>query len=414
MTDPVREGSTAPLWVSGFRSFFLFGTLYAVVLMLAWAATVAGFVGEPAGTMASVQWHGREMLFGFAAAIIAGVILTALPSWAGTAEIRGTPLALLFAAWALGRIGWWTAPWLPAGWPRIADALFVPALFIVVGAQVLRVVDRRYLLALPILASLYAAQLASHPETWSLATQTGAASPDPQRLFTALHGAVYAVIVLYTLVGGLLTPVFTGNALRETGRGAQAAFRPAFEVVALASVVTLALLDVGGADERWIGAAALFCAVAHGWRVARWKGWRVADVPIVLAMNLGFAWLVFAFVLRAASALGAPVPQTAWVHAFTVGSLGMMMLGLMTRVVLRHTGRPLRVAPAVVAAGAVMFVAALLRLAASVHGLGNSTVALAALAWAIAFGLWLREYARAMVAPSLPSEPRTKAVKSSR
>ncbi len=391
-----RTGITAPLWASGFRPFFLLGVGYGAALMFAWAFALAAPDAAPWPAFAARSWHAREMLFGFAVAIVAGVVLTGLPSWAGTDEVRGRPLALLAALWTAGRAGVWLAS--ASGIARIAlvELLFVPALFAIVAPQLLRAKNRRYLLLLPVLAALFTVQLASH----GVDDPSGAGA-----MRVASQAAVYAIVVLYVLVGGLFTPVFTGNVLRERHRGDQAPFLPALEGVAVALVVALAALDLGGASDPWIGIAALACALVHGWRVARWRGWRAADDRIVLAMNLGFAWLVAAFALRAAAALGGLVPADAWVHAFTVGSLGMMMIGLMTRVVLRHTGRPLDVSPLIVGAGASMLAAALLRLAASVHALGNAPVALSALLWALAFSAWLVRCAPMLLAPSLPRKP---------
>lgn len=385
----------APLWSSGFRPFFLLGVGYGVVLMFAWAFTLAAPHAAAATGLAEGSWHAHEMLFGFATAIIAGVVLAALPSWSGTEELRGRALAVLVACWVAGRVAVWIlqASGSPSRWLEALDLLFVPALLVAVLPQLLRVANRRYLLLVPVLVALHAAQIASHRID---------ASADARTLGIALHATVYAIVVLYVLVGGLLTSVFTGNALRETSRGDQAPFVPALDAAAVALVVALAVLDLAGAPPAWVGAAGLACALVHAWRVARWKGWRAADDPIVLAMNLGFAWLVAAFALRAAAAFGSFVPPHAWVHAFTVGSLGMMMIGLMTRVVLRHTGRPLCVAPSIVVAGAAMFAAALLRLAASVHGLGNGVVAAAALLWALALSIWFWRFAPMLLAPSLP------------
>ncbi len=119
-------------------------------------------------------------------------------------------------------------------------------------------------------------------------------------------------------------------------------------------------------------------------------------------MHLGFAWLLFAFVLKAVAELGGPVPEAAWLHAFTVGALGLMMLSLMTRVALRHTGRAL-VAPVGMRIAAVLvFGAAAMRLAATVHGFGPQVVAFAALLWAMAFVAYLVRFAGVLVAPSLP------------
>ncbi len=227
---------------------------------------------------------------------------------------------------------------------------------------------------------------------------------DVPRAQRALRGAVWALVVIYTLKGGVLTPIFTGNALRELERGEQARFLMPLEALALALLVALAVADLSAAPPPLSGALAAACAVAYGVRAARWRGWRVADQPLLPAMHLSFAWLAFAFVLKAMADLGGLLPEPAWVHAFTVGALGMMMLGLMTRVSLRHTGRALLAPPLLRAAALAMFIAAALRLAAAVWGLSPGLVALAIALWAGAFAAYLMRFGAVLVAPSLPRQ----------
>ncbi len=391
--SPGRGLAAWPLLASGFRPFYLLGALYAPLLAAGGIGAYAGVV-DLAATLGVVLWHGHEMLFGFAASIVVGTLLTALPSWAGTPEVRGGPLAALVFAWLAGRVAFWGAPWLPPIAVALADALLWPLLLALLAAPLWRTPNRLYRLLLPILAALALANGAYHAGV--LAGNAGGAE-------RALRAAVWTLVVLYTLKGGLLTPIFTGNALRALGRGTQARFLMPLEVVALAVLVALAAADLLGAPRTLTGVLAAVCALVHGVRVARWRGWRVADQPLLPAMHLGFAWLIAAFALRAAADLGGIVPAVAWLHAFTVGALGLMMLALMTRVSLRHTGRAIDAVPPMmrVAAG-LMFVAAALRLAATVHGLGTSVVALAAALWALAFAAYLLRFAAVLVTPSLP------------
>ncbi len=385
--------TSSPLWASAFRPFYFLGALYAPLLVAAWLGAYLGLWNLPTGEVPLKLQHGHEFIFGFAAAIITGIVLTALPSWAGTEEIRGGRLMLLVALWLLGRIAVWTSPWLPPLLPGAIDCLLFPAALIMLTPQLLGAANRLYLLLLPVLLALFAANATYH-----------------HALFTANHGqagtalrlAIYAIIVLYVLKGGVLAPVFTGNALREKGRGTPAPCNMPLEIAATGALLLLAALDLLAAPAVWTGAAALACTALHGWRCARWKGWRVADVPLVLVMHLGFAWLVFAFALKAAAELTGIVPEAAWLHAFTVGSLGLMMLGLMTRVSLRHTGRPLDVPGAMLVAYGLMFAAALLRLAATVHGLGSAVVTLSAVLWATAFALCFAVFGKVLVTPSVP------------
>ena len=386
----------SPLWVSAFRPFYFLGALYAPLLAVAWLGAFLGPWSLPAGSAPLRLLHGHEFIFGFSAAIITGIVLTALPSWAGTEETRGRRLVFLVALWLAGRGAFWAAPWLPPLLPAIIDCLLFPAVFIMLAPQLLRVRNRLYLLLLPILFALFAANLIYHH---------GIVAADYLEAWLALRLAIHALIVLYVLKGGVLAPIFTGNALRERGRGEQTPFNMPLEIAAVGAVLLLAVLDLGGAPAAWTGSSALACALLHGWRTARWQGWRVADVPLLLVMHLGFAWLVLAFALKAAAELTGIVPETAWLHAFTVGSLGLMMLGLMTRVSLRHTGRPLVVPRTMLAAYVLVFLAALLRLAATVHGLGTAVVALAAGLWAICFALYFIAFWKLLVTPSAPRSP---------
>jgi len=382
-----------PLLSSAFRPFYFLGTLYAVLLVAVWTGSFLGLWDVPSVGTPLRLWHGHEMIFGFAAAIIAGIVLTALPSWAGTEEICGGRLALLVLLWLLGRIAFWAAPWLPALAPAMADLLLFPAVFLMVAPQLWRASNRLYLLLLPILLALAAANAAYHYGI--LAAHTHLAG-------LGLRGAIYAIIVLYVLKGGVLTPIFSGNALREKGRGEQAPFNVELDMLAVGVVLLLAALDLAGARPLWTGLAALACAGVHAVRTARWRGWLLADVPLVFVMHLGFAWLVFAFALKAIAELTGWIPESAWLHAFTLGSLGMMMLGLMTRVSLRHTGRPLVVPGTMKLAYGMMFAAALIRLAATVHGLGDGAVALAAVLWGLTFLLCFATFGAMLVRPSLP------------
>ncbi|MCW5581158.1 MAG: NnrS family protein, partial [Luteimonas sp.] len=261
-----------PLLSSAFRPFYFLGTLYAPLLAAAWLGAYLGLwevssVGTPLRL-----WHGHEMLFGFAAAIITGIVLTALPSWAGTEEVRGGRLALLVALWLAGRIAFWAAPWLPPLAPALVDLLLFPAAFLMLAPQLARASNRLYLLLLPILLALAAANAAYHYGI--LAANTAFAG-------LGLRGALYAIIVLYVLKGGVLTPIFTGNALREKSRGGQAPFNVELEMLAVAVVLLLAALDLSGARPLWTGLAALACALVHAVRTARWQGWRLPDVPLV-------------------------------------------------------------------------------------------------------------------------------------
>jgi uncharacterized protein involved in response to NO len=380
-----RPAQGTPWLAAPFRPFYLLGAAYAVALM---GLQALGPAGVAAG-LSAPHGHAHEMLHGFAIAIIVGTVLTALPSWAGTGETQGMLLAGLAACWLLGRLACLLAAALPWGWVAAADGALLAAVLAHLAPRLLRQPRWRWRLPLVVLGALWLANLAWH--------QANAAA-DAAAAARALRAALWLVILMFTLAGGLLTPVFTAAVLAERGRGAP---RPAWlplEIACAASLVALGLADVIGTGQ--VPAPLVFVALAtQGWRVARWRGWRAADDTRVAAMHLGFLWLLAALVIKLLLALGAPWPQALWVHAFTAGALGSMMLGLMTRVALRHTGRAL-VAPALPVLLLLCNAGAALRLAAP--ALGGWAWSAAALLWGLAFAGWLAVYAPMLLRASLP------------
>jgi uncharacterized protein involved in response to NO len=379
--------TVAPLWTSGFRPFLLLGFAWGALLLPAWMAEYAGaWSATPA--LAGPLWHGHEMLFGFAAAIIAAVLLTAIPSWALTDEVTGGRLVVLAALWLTGRIAMLAAGALPPWVAAIADSIFLPALALVLAPTVLRARRKAFAAPLVILLVLAAANVAFHVS--AAAGETRAAS-------RALEAGLLLIMLLYALAGGLLIPVFTGS------RVPMRTFVIPLEALAVASVAAFAVAEFLEVPLGTRGMLAAVAAAVNAVRLARWRGWRVRDDPLIWTLHLGYAWLVAALALRAAAALGGPVPELAWMHAFTVGALGLTILGLGTRIVLRHTGRPLVVPAAMVAAYLTMLGAALARVATA-FAPGVWLLVASGLLWTGALAVYLACFARYLGTASLPRD----------
>ena len=380
------------LWSSGFRPFFLAAAAYGPLLLALWYGARAGWWGAPAAGLALPLLHAHEMLFGFAAALVCGVLLTALPSWSSAVELRGAPLAALALLWLAGRAALlgaqWLAPWIVA----IVDCALVPVLLAMLFATLRTARRRLFWWTLLPLVALAAANIAFHV---ALARE---AQSDAQ---WALTLGVHALAFLFTLYGGLFIPAFTRRWLHARGEHAAGILMP-LEYATAFAMIAFACADLLGAPPGWTAAAAFAAAGVHAWRFARWRGWRTAGEPLLWCIHLGYAWLIGALVLRALAELTPALPREAWIHAFTLGAYGMLKIGLMTRVALRHTGRALRASAAMQLAFLMVFAASLLRLAFSVHDLGEWALAASALLWAAAFLTYLGLHGPMLVRASLP------------
>lgn len=382
---------SVPLWSSGFRPFFLLGALYGPVLIVAWYGARLG-VWPLTGVAASLPLvHGHELVFGFAVAIVCGIVLTALPSWSGTRELRGTALIALAALWIAGRVGFHALAPVAPTLAMLLDGALLPALILMIVPGLVRARPRLFLWTLPPLAALAAGNIAFH-----LAAARGSSEGMRQAVLLGLYGLVF----LYSLYGGLLTPAFTRNFLKSRGEPAAGILVPLEYATALA-MLALAAVDLLGAPAYCIVATAAVAVALHLWRFVRWRGWRTKGAPLLWTLHAGYAWLIIALTLRGTAELTPVVPRDAWIHAFTVGALGLTMGSLMTRVTLRHTGRAPVVAPLMLAAFRMLLVAPLARLAYATTDAGVWTLVAASALWGGAFVIFLVRYGSALLAPSL-------------
>lgn len=328
----------------GFRPFFLLSGLLAVILMATWVPAFVGWLSF-GSYYEQIGWHSHELIFGYTCAVIAGFLLTAVRNWTERPTPVGASLALLVALWLLGRILPFfpqaVSPWLIA----IADLAFLPAVTVAIGVPLARKAERRNLVFLPFLVFLFAANLLVHLELLGFAPELAR-----RGVFLGLH----LTLLLIVIMGGRVIPFFTERALP----GVVIERWPVIEWLAPLSVIAFMLVEVFLPDSRFSGALAALVAIVNCVRLASWYSHRYWQVPLLWVLHVGYAWIVAGFVLKAAAAFGMISPQFT-IHAFTVGGIGVLTLGMMARVSLGHTGRPLAVGPSMVVAFTLLNLAAI-------------------------------------------------------
>ncbi len=315
-----------PFLGRGFRPFFFFGALYSVISLALWGGFYAGYVVPPYFLLDAVSWHAHEMIYGFSMAIVAGFLLTAVANWTGGAPARQVHLAGLCLLWLLGRVVMHFDFGLPA-WAIIAvESAFIPALALSLAIPLIRSWNKRNFIFLTLLSVLFGCDL------WFLLTINMA----------ALHVALMMVLIMISLIGGRIIPAFTVAALRRKGIEAYQTPQMKMDMAALASLVAVALCLVLAKDTPILGIAAGVSCLIHGLRMRHYHTLKTFDDPLVWILHAGYGWLIVGLGLLVLTGFGV-LEIPAVIHALTAGSIGSMILGMICRVTLGHTGRELKV-----------------------------------------------------------------------
>jgi len=341
LLDPDEGNRIVPMFRLAFRPFFLGGALFSLVALALWGVFwITGLDWVPYGGW--IWWHAHEMLFGFVIAIIVGFLLTAVQNWTGQESIASWPLACLFGLWLLARILLLypiTAieallPWL--------DLALIPAAAWVLGRLVWRVRQVHNLVFVPILLLLTVTNAQMH---WAISSGDGGLAR------SASQTTIFIIVFVMVIMAGRVIPFFTatGTCTRR------AEPNKLIEVLSLGTVGLLVLLQLSSGirylPPLLVASLFLLAAVVHFLRLLRWRPWITYREPLLWSLHLAYLFIVLGLFLCALRYAGLSLEllsgfanQYATIlHSFTLGGMGLLILAMMSRVALGHTGRPLTV-----------------------------------------------------------------------
>lgn len=387
--DPEKkETSKFALFALGFRPFFLLAGLSGLFLLAFWVMAFSqGW--QVSASIPAIFWHGHEMIFGYTAAVIAGFLLTAVRNWTGVNTLNGTRLMVLSLVWLAARVLPFTATNLVI--LSIIDISFLLLLSLAIACPIIKVKQWKNIFFVPLLLfyalanSLFYAEFVWHvegAEEW------------------AFHGGMGLIVIIITIMAGRVVGFFI-----EHGIGKQVSSYKWAELLALYGTV----LFMAGQFilPTWLlTLIAIIAAAGHLGRLVSWHHSQIWQVPLLWVLYLGYAWMFVGFVLTAFE-INHLVLESLAIHAFTTGTIGIMTLGMMARVALGHTARPMQTGKLLNWCFISINLAAVVRVIPPLllPGMYINWIQLAGFFWVIAFVIFVFVYTPILIRPRIDGRP---------
>lgn len=369
-----------PLFNLGFRAFFALAGLSALLLIIVWNNVFKGSL-TLSNYFAPNEWHAHEMLLGYAVAVMAGFLLTAVKNWTGQATPTGDKLAGLCLLWLYGRVVPFYSGLLPDALIALVDFAFLPVLAYQISKPILQSKNYRNLIFIGILLLLAGGNGLIHADKLGLLVDSAS---------TGLQLIIATIIILILVIAGRVFPFFTERGLT----GVLIIKNPLLDGLAIGSAALVFILQLIHISGTLLALVALATGVANIARISSWYDRKIWYVPLLWILYAGYGWIILGFLLTTLSAYAIVSPSLA-LHAFTLGGIGVLTLGMMARVSLGHTGRVLKASNAIAIAFVLLNVAALLRvlLPIALPAWYNGLMYLTTLSWLAAFALFVFVYA---------------------
>jgi uncharacterized protein involved in response to NO len=366
----------------GFRPFYLLAAAFAAISVPAWIASYYGVAGP---FQVGLAWHVHEMLFGFVVAVIIGFLYTAGRNWTGLWTPRGTALGLIAALWIAGRAAMFAAPEQVAA---IVDLAFLPVAAWPLYSVFKRSNNKRNMFLIGLLGLLALANAIFHA---ILLGWIDIAFTRPA------YAAMIVVVVIEAAIGGRVIPMFTTNATQV-----KTVTNPRVDKASLLCTAAAGTAWVIGLPGVAVAVLALAAATTQALRLAGWKPFASLRNPLLWILHASYASIPVGFLLLALAQFGV-VPESAAVHVLALGALAGLILGMITRTALGHTGRMLAAGRSETAMYALLQAGVFLRLVAALGsgGVRNATLIGAAACWSTAFALYVIVYGPRLAQPRI-------------
>ena len=306
-----------PLFTSGFRAFFLLAGFAALGLLIIWQGMTQGTVSYST-YFVGTYWHAHEMLLGYTVAVIAGFLLTAVSNWTGKMTLHGNALVGLSLLWLYGRILPFYAGLLPDGLIALVDFAFLPTLSYVIAKTLIRAKNYKNLLFVGLLALLMLGNGLIHAQMLELYNNSAA---------IGIQLVLATIVLMILVIAGRVFPFFVERGLK----GVLIPRNPLLDILAIGSATVLFGLQLFNVSGTFLALMALTTAALNAWRLSSWFVFRIWFVPLLWVLYLGYGWLILGFIFTALAAWDVVLPSLA-LHAFTVGGIGVLTLGMMAHV----------------------------------------------------------------------------------
>ena len=397
ITDLQKEQKIHPLLRLGFRLFFLSGAIFSIIAVVLWLLMYKGTINiSPLGD--GYWWHIHEMVFGFGGAIIAGFLLTAVQNWTGVRGAQGNTLLVLFFIWLAGRIALLLPDMLSATFVTVIDLCFLPAVAYVLAKPLIAIKQYRNLFFVPLLLLFTIANFEMHlaidlPNTFNI-TFTG-------------YAGVMLVTFLMSVMAGRVTPMFTANGTKTT----KVIPLPWLDMATNGSLAvimfSLLLEPIIGFSPQIFGVITIVAGIFQTMRWLRWRPWITIGVPLLWSIHISIKFIAYGLIILGASYLIPEVPSSHMWHLLTVGGMGGLILAMISRVSLGHTGRALSPPKAMTAAYIFIILAALIR-SFGPWALPEKTLVFIDISgtfWLFAFGIFVITYAPMLMSARKDGRP---------
>ncbi|MDG1707236.1 MAG: NnrS family protein [Emcibacteraceae bacterium] len=382
------------LFSAGFRIFFPLGALGGVLLLPYWVLLITGYADYLPSYFSPAAWHQHEMIFGVFAPIIIGFLFTAVPNWTGKPSPKGVPLALLGLLWALGRLAVFYGETLPDYFPLILDVSLLPLAIMGIAPAIFSTGNKRNYF-LPVMLMIFAAfNLFSHLSALDVVAM------DENIFFIA---ALLFVVMLMNVIGGRVAPSFLKNKYPDVRQKTFKFILP----ISMISIISLMICIIGGAPATIAGIFSTIAAVCLLIRLWGWKGWMAIKDPLQLILHIGVLWIAVGFLLFAYASYIDDSYIILSYHAFSIGAAGSLTLGVMSRAMIGHSGKPMNNEPILTTIFCLISLSAISRIIAPVllTDFYSEFLFISALCWVLAYLLFLIRFIPLVLAPRADGNP---------
>ena len=378
----------------GFRPFFTGAALFAIIAMSFWLAIYEIGLYIDLKTLPTVLWHGHEMIYGYSMAVVAGFLLTAVRNWTGVMTLNGVGLLVLFLLWLIARIFHFIPlPYVSVITP-IADLVFMLFLLVAIALPIINVRQWNQAGILIVLLLLFLANLLFYLSIAGLVRLT------PQ---FGLYLGFYLILAMVFIMARRVVPFFI-----EKGVGYEVKLNNWLWLDVLSMILfgVFVASDLIWPDQQFVALLAGMLFILHSIRLIQWHTPGIWKKPLLWILYLGYGFITIGFALKAAVNLFGVSPFIA-MHAFSVGGIGMMTLGMMSRVALGHSGRNVFAPPKVVYfIFSLMFLAAFFRVIMPLIMMSNYTlwIGISQIFWICSFVVFSFAYIPMLIKPRIDGQ----------